>query len=146
MPKVYDNNDLFWTARGDYYIAGNGDLQDTKEDPLRSLVQETRTRVEADKEDWENFPDLGAAIADFVGQPNNKETAEAIKTRIISSLTADGFVQTKDLKVRYMPVNIDHLLFRISYSVAPTVANRNSTQLIYNLVYSYSDNNVYFVR
>ena len=146
MPKIYDESDLFWTSLGDFHLGGDGDLQDTEHDPLRSLVQEIKTRVEADQGDWENFPDLRAAIGDFVGQPNNKQTAESIKTRIIAALTQDGFVHSKDLKVMYVPINVDHLLYRISIQVAPTVRNRNSSQLIYNLLYSYSDNNVYFVR
>lgn len=146
MAKIYDDSDLFWTSRGDYYLGGNGDIQDTEHDPLRSLVQEIKTRVEADQNDWDVFPNLGAGISDFVGEPNNKQTAENIKTRIIASLIADGLVNSKDLKVMYVPVNVDHLLFRISLQVTPTVRNRNSTQLIYNLLYSYSDNNIYFVR
>lgn len=146
MPKVYDDSDLFWTSRGDLLLGGDGDIQDTEHDPLRSIVQEIKTRVEADQGDWETFPDLGAGISDFVGEPSNKQTAEKIKTRIISALLADGLINSKDLKVMYLVVNVDHLLYRISLKVAPTIRNRNSTQLIYNLLYSYSDNNISFVR
>lgn len=146
MAQVYDNTDFFWTARGDFFLGGNGDIQDTEDDPLRSLIQEIKTRIEGNQYDWENNPEIGAGIGDFVGEPNNKQTAEAIKTRIINALTSDGFIQTKDIKVKYMPVNSDHILFRISVDVAPTVTNRSSTQILYNLVYSYSNNNVYSVR
>jgi len=146
MAKNYDNTDFFWTSRGDLLIGGAGDLEDTNSDPLRSLIQEVKTRIEADQGDWRPFPNLGATISDFVGEPNNQTTADNIKVRIISALAQDGFVNTKDMEIKYMPVSIDHLLIRISFKVSPTTKNKNSTQLLYNLLYNYSDNNIYFIR
>jgi len=145
MAQIYDNTDLFWTSRGDYLIGGDGDISDTEYDPLRSVVQEIKTRIEADQGDWKNFPSVGADIADFVGEPNNVTTAEAVKTRIISALARDGFINTNDMKVKYMPVDRDKLLVRIIIKVAPTARNANSETLTLNALYSFSDNNVYFM-
>lgn len=142
--QIYDRIDLFWTSRGDYFIS-EGDLTDTFYDPLRSVVQEIKTRIEADQGDWENFPTVGAGIRDFVGEPNNANTAEMVKTRLISSLARDGLINTKDITVKYLPISHDKLMVRISIKVAPTARNASSEVLILNLVYSYSDNNVYFM-
>jgi len=144
MARNYDRTDLLWTSRGDYFIA-DGDLRDTFSDPLRSLWQECRTRIEANQGDWIVYPNTGANIGDFVGEPNNKETAESIKTRITASLCADSFIHSKDLKIQYAPIARDKLMFRLSISVAPTTANGSSDTLTKTLLYNYSDNNVYFM-
>ena len=146
MAQIYDATDLFWTSRGDICWGGDGDIMDTEFDPLRSFLQEVKTRVESDQGDWKNFPELGAGISDFVGEPNNPVTAEGIKTRIISALARDGFVHTRDMKIRYMPLDIDRLLIRVSFQVAPTARNANTQVLTHNMLYSYSDNNVYSIR
>jgi hypothetical protein len=146
MAQIYDRTDFLWTSRGDVFISGDGDVMDTEYDPLRSFVQEIRTRVEADQGDWKNFPDLGANMSDFVGEANNPITAEGIRTRIMSALARDGFVNTGDMKIKYMPIDIDKLLVRLSIVVAPTAKNRSTQVLTYSMLYSYSDNNVYFVR
>jgi hypothetical protein len=146
MAKNYDNTDLFWTSRGDFLIGGAGDLEDTDQDPLRSFIQEVKTRIEADQGDWRLSPNLGSSISDFVGEPNDQITADNIRVRIIATLSRDGFVNTKDMTIKYMPVSKDHLLIRISFRVAPTTKNKNSTQLLYNVLYNYSDNNIYFIR
>jgi len=146
MARVYDKTDALWTSRGDMVISGDGDILDTSFDPLRSLIQEVNTRIEADQGDWKNFPDVGSDISDFVGEANNKVTAEAIKTRIISALARDGFIHNADMKVKYMPIDRETIIFRLSLKVAPTASNRNSTELTQNILYNYSDNNVYFVR
>lgn len=143
MPRIYDDNDLLWTFLGDFCIE-NGDLLDTEHDPLRSLVQEIKTRISSDIGDWRGYPDLGSNVSDFVGEPNNKATAERIKTRIISSLARHGFMHTEDIKVSYIPVDIDKLLFRISISVRPTVANAGSDSLNIMTLYNYEENQIYF--
>lgn len=145
MPRVYDYTDLTWTSRGDFLIGHDGDLSDTAADPLRSIFQEIRTRVMSDLGDWLFYQDVGASLSDFVGEPNNKITAEAIKTRIISSVSRHGLVARGDISVRYMPVDIDQIMFRVSISVMPTARNAGSANLQINLLYNYAENNVYVV-
>jgi hypothetical protein len=144
MAEIYDKTDLLWTNRGDYYL-NNGDIGDTSTDPLRSLYQEVHTRIKSDLQDWKNFPRIGATLSDFVGEANNKHTAEAIKTRIVSSLTNDGLIKRSDLTVKYIPVDIDNILFRLSIKVAPTAINGGSNILSISLLYNYGENNI-FVR
>lgn len=144
MPQVYDKNDLFWTSRGDYRIA-EGDISDTYQDPLRSLVQEIRTRVEADLGDWKVFDSVGANIRDMIGERNRPQIAELLRTRIIGALTRDGFINSRDISIRYLPLSHDKLMMRISIKVAPTARNAGSDTLRLGFIYNYSDNNVFFV-
>ena len=146
MARNYDSTDLLWTSRGDVFIGGDGDLMDTEFDPLRSFVQEVRTRTEADQGDWKNFPNLGATLSKFVGEPNNRVTSEGVKVAIRGALARDGFVNTRDMKLTAMPIDIDKLLVRVSFKVAPTARNASTETLIYNALYNYSNNNVYFIR
>lgn len=143
MALNYDSNDLMVTSRGGFIIGHDGDLLDTLSDPLRSLFQEIRTRVMSSIGDWSIYPSLGASIEDFIGEPNNKLTAESIKIRIISSLTKNGFINSADLMVKYTPVDINRILFRVSVKVAPTSLNGNSTTLTISALYNYSENNVF---
>lgn len=146
MPQIYDRNDLAWTFRGDYILSHDGDIADTRTDPLRSIYQEIRDIVRSDVGSWRIYPTLGAGLADLVGEPNDKRTAEAIKTKIVASLTRRGLVNTSDLKVLYIPVDIDKIIFRISLQVAPTAANQGSNTLDITFGYNYSENNVYVVN
>ena len=143
MATVYDNNDLVWTSRGDYVISHNGDIMDSNNDPLRSIFQEIRTRIKSDLGDWKLNEDIGGSLSDFVGQPNNKLTAETIKTRIKACLVRHGLVNSRDLTIKYIPIDADKLMFRLSLSVAQTAKNRSSQTLGINVLYHYAENNVY---
>jgi len=144
MAQVYDKVDCFWSSRGDFMISGEGDILTTEFDPLRSLAQEIHTRIESDQGDWVVFPATGSNLRDFVGEANSPYIAESIKTRIHGSLTRDGFINNKDINIQYMPIDRDKLLVRLSVKVAPTALNGNSSLLVLNSIYNYSDNNVYF--
>ena len=143
MAQIYDRSDLAWTSRGDFIISHNGDIMDTSADPLRSLFQEVRTRIMADLGDWKLYPQVGASLADFVGEPNNRQIAESIKTRIKAALSRDGLVNSGDIQVRYAPIDSDRLMIRVTISVAQTAANAGSESLRISVVYDYSENNVY---
>jgi hypothetical protein len=146
MPQVYDKTDFAWTSRGDLVIGHSGDIMDTYEDPLRSLYEEVRTRIMSVTGDWRNYPDLGAGLEDYVGEPNNKVTAEALKVRIITAITRNGLVSNSDLEVRYSPIDIDKIMFRISIRVVPTARNAGSDYLGISFLYDYSENHAYFVQ
>lgn len=145
MPNNYDNMDILWNSRGDLCIDEFGDIMDTDYDPLRSLVQEIRTRLEASSGDWKVFANIGANLGDFVGQTNDKTTAEGLKLRIKDALTKDGFIAPQDINVIYMPVTRDKLMVRITVRVRKTVKNGNSESLTIGLLYQYSENNIYFL-
>jgi hypothetical protein len=144
MPRNYDATDLLWTSRGDYYIHDN-DLMDTSNDPLRSLYQEIKERCGSDQEDWEVYPTLGANASYFVGEQNNKQTAESIKTGLLAALVRDGYINSKDVTIRYMPVSINKIIFRVTVKVQPTLKNGNSKYLTMNGLYNYEENQVSFI-
>jgi hypothetical protein len=144
MAKIYDSVDLLWSSRGDYYFS-EGDLMDTDHDPLRSLSQEINTRLEAETGDWTVFPDIGANLSKFVGEPNTPVIAEAIKISIQAALTRDGFIANKDITIRTMPLTRETLMVRLSVKVAPTNKNASSEVITKNILYNYSNNNVYFM-
>lgn len=145
MPANYDRNDLRWSYRGDFLLGHDGDLADTSGDPLKSIHQEIRDIIRSDVGSWKLYPNKGAGLSDFVGEANDKRTAEAIKTRMISALTRNGLVNTRDVKVIYAPVDINKLMVRVSLQVAPTAANRGSNTLSMTFGYNYSENNVYLI-
>ena len=144
MAKNYDATDLLWTSRGDFFIS-NGDLKDTEHDPLRSLVQEVKNRASSDQAAWSVFPDLGATLSRFVGEPNNKQTAESIKVAIQSALTRNGYINNNDIEIKYMPISREKLLLRVTIKVAPTVANANSESLTLHGLYNYEEDQVTFI-
>lgn len=143
MPKIYDRTDLHFTHRGDFVIGPEGDLYDTSDDALRSLLQEIRTRLMSDLEDWRLYPELGASLSSFIGETNSKATAEAIRAKIIASLNQYGLVDTRDLNISSMPISADTLLFRIAINVAPTFENHNVESLKLQVIYNYTDMNLH---
>jgi len=145
-PQIYDRTDLAWTSRGDLVIGHDGDIMDTYADPLRSLYQEIRTRIESEVGDWKLYPDISAGLSDYVGEPNNKVTAEALKVRIISSMTRNGLVNSSDIQVRYAPIEFDKIMFRITVNVIPTARNAGSESLGISMLYNYTENHAYFIH
>jgi len=144
MPRTYDKVDLYWTFEGDFLVGPNGDLYDTSVDPLRSLVQEVKTRLKSEQQDWGFFPRVGAGISELIGEPNNRENAENGKAKIISALSRDGLVDASDISVKYVPVTRESILYRLSIAVASTAGNYGTEHVQINLLYNYTDNNLHF--
>lgn len=144
MPKNYDSTDLLWTSRGDLF-AQNGDILDTENDPLRSLYQEVKNRSKEDQGAWQVFPSLGSSVSDYVGEPNNKQTAEGIKARILASLTRDGYINSNDIEIRYAPVSTEELFVRTKIKVMPTTRNGNSESITVYGLYRYEEDQVSFL-
>lgn len=145
MPMLYDKTDMYWTFDGDFLVGPDGDLFDTEDDPLRSLVQEIRTRVMGDQEDWELYPDVGADLSDLIGEPNNKVTAETGKAKIIAALTRDGLVASSDISVKYMPVSPYAILYKLVVKVVPTTGNYYSEYVEIKVLFDYTDGNLHLV-
>lgn len=143
MAENYDKIDLVFTNQGDFVIGHTGDILDSSHDILRSVYQEIINRVKSSIKDWSLYPEIGASISDFVGEANTKLIAEAIKTRIKTSLTKNGFIKSKDINIKYLPADEDRLLFRITISVLPTALNKGSNTLTITTLYNYSENNVF---
>jgi len=106
--------DLRWTDSGDITLGKDGDLGDTSKHSLLSFLQEVKTRIRSELYDWKLHPHIGASLIDLVGEPNNKDTAEEGKTRIIAALIKDNLVDAGVLSVSYIPTGLNHLLYRIT--------------------------------
>jgi len=112
--------DLRWTWAGDLVIGQDGDIKDTSENELLSFAQEVQTRVRSGLYDWALQPHIGAGLVDLIGEPNNRETAEAGKTKLISALIKDSFLDASRINIKYMPVGNSKLIYRIKLSVPDT--------------------------
>ena len=145
MPRNYDAVDTKWSLNGDLAIGKDGDIADTSYDVLRSLRQEVRTRVRSSLEDWELHPNLGSDLDEIIGLPNNRDTAETGKARIIESLVRDNFMSEGDIKIKYVPVDRHRLLYILTISVAPTAANDRSEELTEKFLFHLADKGFYFI-
>lgn len=145
MPKIYDKMDLYWTFDGDLIVGPDGDLYTPDDDVLRSLVQEVRTRIMGDQQDWELYPEVGAGLSDLIGEPNNKATAEAGKAKIIAALTRDGLVSAGDISIKYMPVGPYNLLYRLAIAVMPTDLNYQTESIDISVLFNYKDGSLHLV-
>jgi hypothetical protein len=145
MPRNYDDIDLAWTLNGDLAIGKDGDIADTSHDVLKSLRQEIRTRVRSSLEDWEMHPEIGADLDEIIGESNNKTTAEKGKNRIIDSLVRGNFMSEGDIKVKYVPVDQNRLLYILTVSVAPTAENDGSEEFTVKFLFHIRDRGFQFI-
>lgn len=145
MPRYYDNIDLLWTLNGDLAPGKDGDIADTSHDVLKSFRQEIRTRVRSALEDWEMHPEIGADLDEIIGEPNNKQTAEKGKSRIIDSLIRDNFMSETDIKVKYVPVDQNRILYILTVSVTPTAENDGSEEFTVKFLFHIKDKGFKFI-
>jgi hypothetical protein len=101
---MYEALDLYFTADGDFKLDTTGDLQDTGDDPYRSLRQEVATLVTANLNDWALNPSLGANLSQLIGRPNNQETAEQVQGQITQALS-QGLLKETDFRVDVVPLD-----------------------------------------
>jgi hypothetical protein len=113
----YSSTDAFWTTDGDYSIGNDGDIEDTSDDALASLVQEIQTIVKSEIQDWQLDPSLGATLSDFVGEGNTRENGQKIETRIQSKVLEAGILQSQDFVVRVVPISIYQIMILVNVSV-----------------------------
>ncbi len=116
----YSSTDLFWTNRGDWALDNRGDLMDTSYNPLRSIVQEIRSIMEADTGDWAVYPQIGADLDSFLGEPNNRALAQEITARIKLAITSGNLIRSNDLLVDIIPVSNRMVRIQLRVNVAGT--------------------------
>jgi hypothetical protein len=143
MAGNYDSIDFDWTWSGDYIIGDDGDVQDTSDDRLLSLVNEITTVVKSSVGDWAEEINVGADLDDFVGEPNTRATADDILSRLESSLAL--IINPNDLNVRVTPVHIHKVLIMISVQVKATPENNANPGDVITLsfVYDYFEKGIF---
>lgn len=123
----YSNSDLFLSDDGDLILSAQKDLESTETDPLRSLVQGIRTRLNFRSGEWPGLAkNLGANLSDFSGKPNTKENGEIIKSRVMSELTKNGFISRNDLNVDVIPISSNHVLVKIIVKTSAGIYEYNT--------------------
>lgn len=147
MANIYDDIDAKFNWNGDYDLGPDGDIADTSSDGLLSLRQDLHTICASSLRDWELYPGLGATLDDFVGEPNNRTTAEAIHDRLKISIVSAGIVQDGDLDIKIVPVHRSKVLIIIKINAAATPFNKLEVgqRLATALVFDYMEQGMYFL-
>jgi hypothetical protein len=127
LAGIYDAVDIRWTWNGDLNLGHDGDLQDTSTDVLVSLIQDIHNICASALNDWELYPNLGAGLDDFVGEPNVRSRADMIHDRLRLALTTANVVQEDDLKIRVVPVHRHKVMILLMIAVTPTIDNQLSS-------------------
>lgn len=143
----YDSIDLDFTWSGDYVVGQDGDLGDTSDDFIRSLVNEVRTVCQSEYGDWERDPAVAADLADFRGEPNTRVTGDKIRDRVKSRIVSTGIVRAEDLFVRVTPVHIHQVLVMIRIQAQATPGNSLvvGEPIQINLIYDSSEHDIFFL-
>lgn len=136
MPTNYNSIDAHWSWNGDFAEDG-GDLQDTSDDHIKSLLQEIHTICASTLNDWKIYPKRAAGLDDYVGEPNTKSSAASIKSRLQLALTSAGVVRDADLAIRVIPVHIYKVLIIVGVNALSTennslLKNQVVTSFIFN--------------
>lgn len=126
MPK-YINNDLYLSNDGDFLLSSQKDFESTINDPLRSLTQGIRTRLNFRTGEWPGFgKSLGANLTDFLGKPNTKENGDLIKMRVINELTKGNFLSINDIVVDVIPIAANQVTIKLKVKTAAGVFEYNT--------------------
>ena len=147
MASVYDTVDLYWLWNGDYDI-DKGDIRDTNEDHLQSLAQEVQDIAASALNDWANYPQKGATLDDFIGEPNSRRTGDSIHDRLRLALISAGIVRDQDLRIRVVPVHIYKILIVVMIDAVPTAFNKLNRQdkVAVHLVFDFLERGVFFLE
>lgn len=144
---VYDAIDLKFLWCGDYEISSDGDLDDTASDQIQSLIQEVQTICNSEVNDWEEHPNYAGTLDDFVGEPNNRDTARRLTDRIKTSLISNNILRADDVSVRTIPVDRHKLYIIISVNAASTPNNSvpGDGRALITMIYDYFEQGVSFI-
>lgn len=148
MAGLYDSIDLEFSWNGDFALGWEGDLADTSDDLLKALRQEIHTVCASYAGDWELYSNLGASLRDYVGEPNNRRTADAIHERLRLSLISAGVVAENDLELRVVPVHRHRVLIVVKIAVIPTAFNkmdRSTNSITTALVFDFIEQGIHFL-
>lgn len=147
MSGVYDALDAAWSWRGDFLPSDTNDLKDTSEDFLLSLCDQLHIVCASALKDWEIYPNRGATLDDFIGEPNTRTTGSHIHDRLRVAITSAGLVEEEDLDIKVFPVTNFKVVIVIRVSAVPTAYNKISAgeKIQVSLVFDSSEQQVSFL-
>lgn len=142
----YDSIDADWTWDGDFVRGDDGDIGDTSYDTLKSVQNEIATIVKSELTDWELDPFIGTNLSDYSGEPNTRETGEAIEERVSLALESSTVVQSNDVAVRTVPINVHQVMIMITLFTGWNSTNQLSPAepVSVNLVYDTIEKDIFF--
>lgn len=147
MPTNYDSVDLEFSWNGDFQLGKDGDIADTYNDQIQTLIQNIQTVVNSELNDWKEHPALGAGLDDFVGEPNTKDTARQINARIVGALVQNNIVLEDDVTVKVVPVDRHTVFITITVTALATADNSlEGTSVTTSLVFDYFERGVVFLQ
>ena len=143
----YDTIDLDFTWDGDFVKGLDGDLGDTSDDFIRSLMNEIRDLVKSDFGDWEKDPHFAADLNDFKGEPNTKKTGKTIEERVKSRITSAPLVQGQDVQVKVVPVHVNQILIAIRIQAIATPGNslKLGEPIVVSFLYDSTEHDIFFL-
>jgi hypothetical protein len=127
--------DLYFTDSGDFMLGQNNDIKDTIEEQYRGFVQMVVTRLSSAAGDWALAPTVGANLDQFVGRPNTRDLANAIRSRVLSELQSGGLVRGNELSIEIFPVSKTSLAMILA--ITPP---RSEGQVVLTFTYSMKEN------
>jgi hypothetical protein len=144
LANYYDAIDLKWTRAGDY-VEENGDLADTSEDGLLSLIQELADIAKCELGDWELYSGRGFGPEDFVGRTNNAHLAKLMHDRLRVSYVSQGVVNDEDLSIRVIPVLKTEVLILVRIDALPTPYNSlgQGESLVVQMLFNYAEKGIF---
>jgi hypothetical protein len=92
---VDNDGDLIIDSRGRVAVSDN----------TGSTKQVILFRLKTAADDFKPSPNLGADIEGSIGIKNNRGSRDALRVKIESSLTFDGFLSDDDFSVKIIPVS-----------------------------------------
>jgi hypothetical protein len=122
LASIYDDVDVAFGWTGDMLL-DRGDFKDTSYNTLQSLLDQIHVICASSLEDWEIYPNKGAGLNDFIGEPNTRSSADRTHDRVRLAITSAGLVLEDDLEVRVVPVHANKVLIVIRVSAIATAFN-----------------------
>lgn len=118
---IYSDIDLKVTPSGDISIGANKDLELAY--PSGVLKQDITFRIRTEFNDFTPHPDIGAALEEIIGEPNNRETCSRGEFKIRHSLTSDARIRPNDLIVKGVPISMNNIVYYLFVKDGATVTN-----------------------
>jgi hypothetical protein len=143
----YDTIDIDFTWDGDFVKGKDGDLGDTSDDHIRSLVNEIQSVVKSVFKDWEKDPHVAGDLDDYKGEPNSKDTGRQIENRVKSRLVAVPLVQPQDVQVRVVPVHVNQIMviIRIQAVATPNNSLKPGEPVVVTFLYDSMEHDIFFL-
>lgn len=101
---TYTEVDMKIDASGDLVL--DGGLNFKMATSRETLQQDIMFRARTEADDFGPHPNVGADLQSLVGEPNNRENASRAEKNLYMSLTRDGRVSSRDLRVKAVPISM----------------------------------------